>query len=84
MKSRFVFYIDGTFVLQYARGTTFVREYRGTYVERSGVVTFIWDAWSAAGPWRATGVLTSETLTVEYNALMQLTDFEDGVYVRAQ
>jgi hypothetical protein len=84
VKSRFVLYVDGSFVLQYANGSSLIDEYRGRYVESAGVVTFTWDAWSAAGRWGATGVLTRESLTVEYNTVMQLTDFEDGIYVRVQ
>ena len=78
--SRFVLYASGGFVLQYAgRG-----EYLGRYTEANGVVTFDWDGWSLAGPWGATGSLTDDSLTIRYNVIMQLTDFEDAVYVRAR
>ena len=75
-KSRFVLYDDGAFVLQYDVG-----EYRGGYTAANGVITFAWEGWSAAGPWGATGVLNGDSLTVNYNDIMQLTDFEDAVYV---
>jgi hypothetical protein len=45
-----------------------------------GVITFDWEGWSAAGPWGATGSIRGDSLTVEYNLIMQLTDFEDAVY----
>lgn len=75
--SRFVLYDDGAFVLQYV-GLT---DYRGGYTVANGVITFAWEGWSAAGPWGATGVLNGDSLTVQYNGIMQMTDFEDAVYV---
>jgi hypothetical protein len=78
--SRFVLYDNGAFVLQYVgRG-----EYRGRYAEDKGVITFEWDGWSVAGPWGATGALSDDSLSVRYNLIMQLSDFEDGVYLRAR
>ena len=78
--SRFVLYGSGAFALQYAgRG-----EYRGRYTEANGVITFEWDGWSLAGPWGATGSLIDDSLSVRYNVIMQLTDFEDAVYLRAR
>jgi hypothetical protein len=73
--SQFVLYDDGTFVLQYPQGS-----YRGTYQEAGGNIVFSWEGWSAAGPWGATGTLVGARLTVRYNIIMQLTDFEDAVY----
>ena len=55
--------------------------YRGGYREANGVVAFAWEDWSPAGVWSATGALTSNTLTIRYNDIMYLTDFEDAVYV---
>ena len=61
--------------LQYPAG-----EYRGRYTEANGVITFQWDGWSTAGPWGATGTINGSSLTVEYNLIMQLSDFENAVY----
>ena len=77
--SRFEFNPDGTFVLQYPHGA-----YRGRYREVDGGVQFDWDGSSAAGPWGATGSIDHDRLTVRYNLTMQLSDFEDAVYVRQQ
>jgi hypothetical protein len=44
-------------------------------------ITFDFEANS--GQWRATGLLTADSLTVRYNEMMRLDDFVDGVYVRA-
>jgi hypothetical protein len=77
-KSRFVLYDNGAFVLQYVG----LCEYRGRYTEANGIITFEWEGWSAAGPWGATGSISDDSLAVRYNAIMQLSDFEDGVYVR--
>jgi hypothetical protein len=78
--SRFVLYDNGAFVLQYlGRG-----EYRGAYTETNGVVTFEWEGWSVAGAWGATGSISDDLLSVRYNLIMGLTDFEDAAYLRAQ
>jgi hypothetical protein len=74
--SRFVFYDNGAFVLQYAG----IGDYRGGYTEANGVITLEWEGWSVAGPWGATGTLKGDSLTVQYNEIMQLSDFEDAVY----
>ena len=76
-QSRFVLYDNGAFLLQYV---SLGIEYRGGYTESNGVSTFQWEGWSTAGPWGATGTLKEGSLTVQYNLIMQLTDFEDAVY----
>jgi hypothetical protein len=76
-QSRFVLYDNGAFVLQYV---SLAGEYRGGYTESNGVITFQWEGWSIAGPWGATGTLKDGSLTVQYNLIMQLSDFEDAVY----
>jgi hypothetical protein len=76
-QSRFVLYDNGAFVLQYV---SLGGEYRGGYTESNGVITFQWEGWSIAGPWGATGMLKDGSLTVRYNLVMQLSDFEDAVY----
>jgi hypothetical protein len=75
--SRFVLYDTGGFALQYSPP---IGEYRGGYAEADGTITFDWEGWSVAGPWGATGTLKDGTLTVRYNLIMQLTDFDDAVY----
>ena len=80
--SRYVLYDEGTFALQYSTARNPFFEYRGTYSEANGHIDFSWEGWSAAGPWGASGTLTGDSLSVTYNSIMQMTDFEDGVYVR--
>ena len=84
LASRYVLYDDGTFGLQYSSANYPFFEYRGTYGEANGHITFEWEGWSVAGPWGATGSLTEDSLTVRYNLIMQLSDFEDGVYIRTK
>lgn len=79
-KSRFVLYDSGAFVLQYS--SLGEGGYRGGYNGANGVIAFEWQGWSAAGPWGATGTLKGDSLTVRYNLIMQMDDFEDAVYVR--
>jgi hypothetical protein len=75
--SRYVLYRDGAFVLQYPHV-----EYRGTYTEAEGRINFEWEGWSVAGRWGATGVLTDDSLSVSYNIIMLMSDFEDARYKR--
>jgi hypothetical protein len=81
-ESRFVLGDDGRFALQY---TGLGKEYRGTYIrsESTGLITFVWEGSSAAGPWEATGSLKDDVLTVFFNIIMQLSDFESANYRRA-
>jgi hypothetical protein len=76
--SRFVLYDNGAFVLEYV--SLGELGYRGGYKDANGVLIFGWEGWSVAGSWGATGTLQGECLTVQYNLIMQHTDFEDAVY----
>lgn len=71
-------YDNGAFVLRFPS----IGEggYVGGYRVADGNVTFEWEGWSTAGPWSATGTLKGDSLTVQYNLVMHLTDFEDAVY----
>jgi len=80
-QSRFVLYDNGAFILQYAICNC-GGAYRGRYTKANGVITFEWEGWSTAGPWGATATVEGDTLTVRYNVIMVLSDFEDAVYVR--
>ena len=75
--SRYVLYDNGAFELQYYR---LGGSYRGRYEQTETGVTFHWEGSSGAGPWGASASLSGDTLTVRYNFIMQMTDFEDAVY----
>ena len=78
-QSRFALYDNGAFVLQFiGRG-----EYRGRYGQTGDSVTFDWEGVSAAGPWGATGTVAGSLLTIRYNGIMELSDFENAVYALA-
>jgi len=77
-ESSFILYDSHAFALRF-EGLSL--EYRGTYSESKGVIVFDWEGWSGAGPWGATGTLKGDTLIVNYNTIMSLTDFEDAAYV---
>lgn len=81
-RSRYLLYDNGTFGLQYADNGGL--EYRGWYTNADSVISFKWEGWSVAGPWGATGTLKGDTLTLAYNAIMMLSDFEDAIYLRKQ
>ncbi len=76
-QSSFVLYGDGTFVLQFPSF-----EYRGRYAAVDGMNTLTWEGSSVAGPWGAVATIQGDSLTVRYNLIMRLTDFEDAVYLR--
>jgi hypothetical protein len=77
-ESRFVLYDNGAFVLQFV-GLGI--EYGGAYTEANGFITFEWEGWSSAGAWGAAGTVNGNSLKVEYNVIMRLSDFEDAMYV---
>ena len=79
LTSRFVLYDDGRFALQYQYP---IGEYRGTYTMTNRVIDFDWEGWSVMGRWDARGTLGGDVLSVRFNDVMQLTDFEDANYVR--
>jgi hypothetical protein len=54
----------------------------GRYARVGSRLHLNFDAWSAAGPMQADAMLNGDSLWVEYNIVMMLTDFEDGLYVR--
>lgn len=58
-------------------------EYRGTYTEANAVLTFHWELnQNVPAPWRpASGTLTDDSLTVRYDVIMNMDDFEDAVYI---
>ena len=84
LASRYVLYDDGTFALQYSSANYPFFEYRGAYREANALITFEWEGWSVAGPWGATGKISDDALAVQYNLIMQLSDFEDGIYIRTE
>jgi len=43
-------------------------------------MNFQWEGWSTTGPWGPTGTVNGNSLTVQYNAVMEWSDFEDAVY----
>ena len=80
-QSRFVLYDSGSFALEFP---SVGREYHGGYTEANGVMTFYWEDWSTAGPWGATGTIKDGSLTVQYNVIMLLIDFEHAAYLLTQ
>jgi predicted small lipoprotein YifL len=79
--SRYVLYDDSTFALQYWRPDWGFFEYPGEYRREDSAMSFYFDGYNTAGAWVATGTLDGQTLTVAYNLVMMMSDFEDGVYV---
>ena len=77
--SRYVLYDDGAFELQY--GTAGV--YAGRYSVLGDDVRFDFEAASQAGAWIAFGRFDGFALTVHYNEVMVLSDFEDAAYRRS-
>ena len=82
LASRYVLYDDHTFELQFSSAGFGFFAYKGRFTKADSRLTFDWDGWSTAGPWGANASVRGDSLDVEYNLVMQLTDFIDGVYVR--
>jgi Tol biopolymer transport system component len=78
--SRYVLYQDSTFGLQYVGPPSGFFEYPGRYSRTDSVITF---NFNFNGGGKATGTVRCDFLIVEYDIIMLLSDFEDGVYVRA-
>jgi len=76
--SRYVIRGDGTFVLQFP--TLPNGELPGKYREVDGRITFDFD-WNGQRT-GATGVFSVSEMTVTYNEMMSLSDFENGIYVK--
>ena len=76
--SQYVLYESGAFSLRYAAP---VGDYVGTYREDAGRILF---SFIADSRWDATGTLNGDSLEVRYNLIMELSDFENAVYRRAQ
>lgn len=75
-------YEDGTFALQFAYSDAPL-ENHGTYSEVLGRIDFEnWDSSSVAVSGFAYGFFEGDSLTVRYGGVMQITDYEDAVYVR--
>jgi hypothetical protein len=82
--SRFVLYDNGAFVLQYPSSSFGDVRFPGAYQDASGVIMFLFEfnGRSVGSPWDdATGTLTGDSLTVQYEWNMRMADFEDAVYV---
>ena len=86
LASRYLLCSDQTFCLQYSSPRFPLFEYRGTYVEADGMVTFRWrDNQGIQASWGPTfAKLTGDHLWVRYDTVMQLDGFEDGLYVLVQ
>ena len=76
--SRFVLYGDSTFALQYNRPDFGFFEYKGAYWRADSTIVFTFSA--SGGDWYAHAVVRGESLILTFNALMRLSDFEDGEY----
>jgi hypothetical protein len=80
LASRFVFYEDDTFALQYSSVNHPFFEYLGTYKGAGESIELAFQA--NAGQWKATAIVTDAALSVTFNQMMVLDDFEDGSYRR--
>lgn len=79
---RYVFYNDSAFAAQYLSPWGSLYDYGGRFVRQDSIIHLYFDNGSVAGSWEARATLSGDSLTVRYNALMSLDDFEDGIFVR--
>jgi hypothetical protein len=80
--SRYVLRGDGSFELQYETVAWGNFAYTGRYWRTSVGIIFHFDSSNTAGAWTATAQLSGDSLAVAHNIVMQLADFEDGLYVQ--
>jgi hypothetical protein len=79
--------IDSAFTILYpGPGGVSYWAWSGRYQRAEGdsVLVFHYNAWSLAGELAARGTVRGDTLLLEYNDIMAMTDFESGVYVKAR
>lgn len=84
LPTRYVFFRDSTFHLQFASFRFGVFTYTGRYSQADSLITFSWDGTYAGAPWASTGTLRGDILTIRYNMNMVMSDFIDGDYVRSR
>jgi|SRR5688572_23448330 len=69
----------GTFALHYPELSATLA-YVGTYQQDGDHISF---RFSGSGAWEAEGTLDGDSLTVRYNIMMEMSDFENAIYQRA-
>jgi hypothetical protein len=79
--SRYVFYANSTFALQFNSAILGFFEYRGRFVRTDSEITLSFNDSSIGGSWEAIGTLNGDVLSVAYNSIMSLSDFIDGDYM---
>jgi hypothetical protein len=72
---------NGTFQMILPDGLS-LWPWAGRYTRADSVLVFRYNAWSAAGELTARGIVRGDTLVLRYDGIMQMMDFQDGVYVR--
>jgi hypothetical protein len=83
LTERYLIQANGAFRLQYQSARYGFFEYLGSYLGKDGWYQFDFEGWSAAGPWEATARFHGQCMTVKYNVVMELSDFESGEYCRS-
>ena len=83
LSSRYVFYEDSTFGLQFNSAVAGPFEYAGRFSRVNSTIKFSFIGSSIAGSWEAIGTLSGDTLRVTYNSIMSFSDFIDGAYIRS-
>lgn len=81
LSSRYVLYDDGTFSLQFLSNRFGFFEYLGRHTLEGATLKLLF---SDDPRWDAVATLEAGRLTVQYNVIMMLSDFVDGVYELAE
>jgi hypothetical protein len=82
--SRYVFYEDSTFALQFSSPRFGLFEYDGRYSRTDSKIELSFFDSNTAGPWNATAALNGDKMSVTYNIVMSFADFVDGVYLQSR
>lgn len=79
LSERYILYENGAFRLEFSSAKYGDFGYPGFFSRAQSVITF---DFHDDGRWQSTGTLRGDSLFVQYNLIMGLSDFEDGMYVR--
>ena len=82
--TRFVFFDDNTFQLQFSSQRTGWFAYLGRHTPTASGFTLHFSDTGFSGAWEATASFSGDTLTVNYSQRMQMDDFINGLYIRAR
>jgi hypothetical protein len=84
LSERYVLRQDGMFRLQYTSSRWGLFEYLGTFTQAPTDSPRLQYSWDSDARWSGSAILRNDSLFVDYNDIMLLSDFEPGVFVKSR